>query len=74
LRQAKKIFHKPVTFFSAEKHAVKAPRLPRNSPQTHHQSTTKSTRFSAKPPAKTTIHQHQKIPPTKSTATPFVGV
>jgi hypothetical protein len=40
--------------------SVNSPRLPRISPQLHHKNTTRCTRFSAKPPAKTHIHQRKK--------------
>jgi hypothetical protein len=74
LRQAKKILHKPVTFFSAEKPAAKSPRPPRNSPQTHQQNTTICIRFFQKPLQKPHSTTPEKNPATKSTAPRFVGV
>jgi hypothetical protein len=42
-------------FFSTQKHAVTAPRLPRIPPQLHHKNTTPKTPISPKHPSKTPI-------------------
>jgi hypothetical protein len=47
--------------FSAQKHAVITPRLPRIPPQLHHKNTTPKTRTSPKHPLKTP-DKPQKIP------------
>src|SRR5258707_9860596 len=47
-------------FFVARKRGVKAPRLPRNSPQLHHKNTTTCTPFFPKTPEKTPLHQPNK--------------
>jgi hypothetical protein len=49
-------------FFVRGKRGVKAPRLPRNSPQLHHKKTTVCTPLFAKTPAKTLLHHRQKKP------------
>jgi hypothetical protein len=46
-------------FFVRGKRGVKAPRLPRNSPQLHHEKTTLCTPLFAKTPAKTPLHHRQ---------------
>jgi hypothetical protein len=47
-------------FFVARRSHVKAPRLPRITPQIDHQNTTNCTPFLRKTPAKTPIPQSQK--------------
>jgi hypothetical protein len=45
-------------FFSTQKQAINAPRLPRIPPQLHHKNTTPKTPISPKPPLKTPIKAH----------------
>jgi hypothetical protein len=45
-------------FFSTQKHAVTAPRLPRIPPQLHHKNTTPKTHIFPKHPSKTPIKPH----------------
>jgi hypothetical protein len=47
-------------FFASQKRAAKAPRLPRITPQIHHENTTFCTLFFANTPAKTQFHHARK--------------
>jgi hypothetical protein len=68
---SKKSFKKWHVFLRG-KRGVKAPRLPRNSPQLHHKNTTICTPFFSKTPAKTPLHQHSKKIPLAKIAM-FIG-
>src|SRR5258707_3673356 len=57
---SKKNSSKMWQIFEPQKRGVKAPRLPRNSPQLHHKNTTTCTPFFPKTPAKTPLHHPSK--------------